>query len=205
MLHTLLPHLGLMQIVRLIGYPGLFAVVFLESGVFFGFFLPGSSMLFTAGLLATRGFFDVWILIPLLTLAAALGDSAGYWFGNRVGVRLFLRPNSRFFKHEYLERAKIFYDKHGVRTVVFARFVPVVRTFVPIIAGIVNMRYRTFLTYNIIGALAWAAGVTFLGYYLGEKVPFVQQYLTPIILLIIVVTCIPLVWEFRKQTSEKDS
>jgi membrane-associated protein len=194
-----------MHVARLIGYPGLFAVVFLESGVFFGFFLPGSSMLFTAGLLATRGFFDVWLLIPLLTIAAALGDSAGYWFGNKVGVRLFLRPDSRFFKREYLERAKIFYDRHGVRTVVFARFVPIVRTFVPIIAGIVSMRYRTFVTYNIIGALAWAAGVTFLGYYLGEKVPFVQQYLTPIILLIIVVTTIPLFWELRKQNSEKKS
>jgi membrane-associated protein len=198
MLHWLLPNLGLMHLVPLIGYPGLFAVVFLESGVFFGFFLPGSSMLFTAGLLATRGYFNVWMLIPLLTIAAALGDSAGYWFGNRVGVRLFLRPNSRFFKREYLERAKIFYDKHGVRTIFLARFVPIVRTFVPIIAGIVGMRYRTFFTYNILGALGWAAGVTALGYYLGEKVPLVQQYLTPIILVIVIASIVPLFWELKK-------
>jgi membrane-associated protein len=191
-------YLALAPLVKLIGYPGLFAVVFLESGVFFGFFLPGASMLFTAGLLSSHGFFNVWVLIPLLTIAAILGDSAGYWFGNKVGVRLFLRPNSKFFRHEYLEQAKIFYDRHGVYAVVLARFVPFVRTFAPIIAGIVKMRYRTFLLYNIAGALLWAAGVTFLGYYLGERVPFIGQYLTQIVLLIIALTCLPLVWNFLK-------
>jgi membrane-associated protein len=193
------PHLALIPLVQSVGYPGLFLVVFLESGVFFGFFLPGSSMLFTAGLLATRGFFNPLYLIALLWLAAVLGDSAGYWFGNTVGVRLFLRPNSTWFRRDYLEKAKDFYDRHGVRTVVFARFVPIVRTFVPIVAGVVNMRYRLFLAYNIFGGFLWAAGVTFLGYYLGEKVPFVQTYLTPIIIVIIIVTCLPLLWEFQKQ------
>lgn len=194
-------HFALIPLVQSIGYPGLFAVVFLESGVFFGFFLPGSSMLFTAGLLATRGLFNPWTLIVLMCLAAVFGDSAGYWFGNTVGVRLFLRPDSTWFRHEYLERAKRFYDKHGVQTVFLARFVPIVRTFVPIVAGVVNMRYRTFLAYNFLGGLIWAGGVTFLGYYLGEKVPFVQTYLTPIIVLIIIVTCLPLLWEFRKRDS----
>ena len=194
-----MPHLALIPLVQSVGYPGLFLVVFLESGVFFGFFLPGSSMLFTAGLLATRGFFNPLYLIALLWLAAVLGDSAGYWFGNTVGVRLFLRPNSTWFRRDYLEKAKDFYDRHGVRTVVFARFVPIVRTFVPIVAGVVNMRYRLFLAYNIFGGFLWAAGVTFLGYYLGEKVPFVQTYLTPIIIVIIIVTCLPLLWEFQKQ------
>jgi membrane-associated protein len=192
-------HFALIPLVQSVGYPGLFLVVFLESGVFFGFFLPGSSMLFTAGLLATRGFFNPLYLVALLWLAAVLGDSAGYWFGNTVGVRLFLRPNSTWFRRGYLEKAKDFYDRHGVRTVVFARFVPVVRTFVPIVAGVVNMRYRLFLAYNILGGFVWAAGVTFLGYYLGEKVPFVQTYLTPIVIVIIIVTCLPLLWEFRKQ------
>jgi membrane-associated protein len=191
-------HFALIPLVQAIGYPGLFLVVFLESGVFFGFFLPGSSMLFTAGLLATRGFFNPLYLIALLWLAAVLGDSAGYWFGNKVGVRLFLRPSSTWFRHDYLERAKDFYDRHGVRTVVFSRFVPIVRTFVPIVAGVVKMRYRLFLAYNMLGGFLWAAGVTFLGYYLGEKVPAVQTYLTPIIIVIIIVTCIPLLWEFRK-------
>lgn len=195
----LLPHFELMQLVRDIGYPGLFAIIFLESGVFFGFFLPGASMLFTAGLLSSQGVFSPWVLIPLVTVAAILGDSAGYWFGAKVGYRLFLRPNSRFFKHEYLEAAKDFYEKHGVYAVALARFIPVVRTFAPIVAGIVKMRYRTFLSYNILGALAWAAGVTFLGYYLGEKVPFVGQYLTPIVLGIIVLTCIPLIWQLPRE------
>ena len=195
-------YFALIPLVREIGYPGLFAVVFLESGVFFGFFLPGSSMLFTAGLLATRGLFNPWALIALMWLAAVLGDSAGYWFGNTVGVRLFLRPNSTFFRRDYLERAKEFYDKHGVQTIFLARFIPIVRTFVPIVAGVVNMRYRSFLAYNVLGAIVWAAGVTFLGYYLGEKVPFVQTYLTPIIVIIIIVTCLPLLWEFRKPRTD---
>ena len=194
-----MPHLALIPLLQAIGYPGLFAIVFLESGVFFGFFLPGSSMLFTAGLLASQGFFNPWALMLLMWLAAILGDSAGYWFGRRVGVRLFLRPSSRFFRHEHLEKAKDFYDRHGVRTVVLARFVPIIRTFVPIVAGVVNMKYRLFLTYNVIGGLLWAAGVTFLGYFLGAKVPLVQTYLTPIIIFIIIVTCLPLLWEFRKK------
>jgi membrane-associated protein len=201
MLHALLPHLGLVATVKAIGYPGLFAVVFLESGVFFGFFLPGSSMLFTAGLLATKGLFNVWVLIPLLSLAAILGDSAGYWFGRRVGTSFFFRTDSAFFRHEHLETAKEFYDRHGVLAVALARFVPIVRTFAPIIAGIVNMRYRVFLAYNVLGGILWAAGVTFLGYYLGEKVPFVSHYLTPIILVIIIVTCIPIFWELQKKRS----
>ncbi|HEV3245331.1 MAG TPA: DedA family protein [Candidatus Paceibacterota bacterium] len=193
-----MPHFALMPLVQSIGYPGLFAVIFLESGIFFGFFLPGSSLLFTAGLLATRGIFNPWVLIFLMWLAAVLGDSAGYWFGNKVGVRLFLRESSTWFRHDYLEKAKDFYDKHGVQTVFLARFVPIVRTFVPIVAGVVNMRYRIFLIYNVLGALIWAGGVTFLGYYLGEKIPLVQTYLTPIVVVIVIVTCLPLLWEFRK-------
>ncbi|MCE9541308.1 DedA family protein [Candidatus Kaiserbacteria bacterium] len=191
----------LIPLIKFIGYPGIFAVVFLESGVFFGFFLPGASMLFTAGLLSSHGYFSPWVLIPLVTVAAILGDNTGYWFGKKVGVKLFLRPNSRWFRHEHLEQAKRFYEKHGVRTIVFARFIPFVRTFVPIIAGIVRMDYRTFVTFNIVGALTWGAGVTFLGYYLGEKVPLVQEYLTPIILAIIVVTLIPLAWDLLRKHS----
>lgn len=193
-------HLALIPIVQAIGYPGLFAAIFLESGVFFGFFLPGASLLFTAGLLASKGIFNIWTLIALLTLAAILGDNTGYWFGAKVGVQLFRRPDSRFFRHEHLEYAKDFYNKHGARTIILARFVPIVRTFVPIVAGIVRMRYRNFLSYNIVGALAWAAGISFLGYYLGAKVPFVSHYLTPIILVIIVITSIPIVWELRSKT-----
>ena len=192
-------HFSLIPIVQMIGYPGLFAVVFLESGVFFGFFLPGASMLFTAGLLASQGFFDIWILVPLLTIAAILGDNVGYWFGARVGVRLFLRPNSRFFRHQDLERAKDFYEKYGTRTVFLARFIPIVRTFVPIIAGIVKMNYRTFVSYNVIGAITWAAGVTYMGFVLGEKFPLTQKYLSLIVMAIIIITTIPLFTEYIKR------
>lgn len=195
----------LTDLIKLVGYPGLFTAVFLESGVFFGFFLPGASMLFTAGLLASQGFFNVWVLIPLLTVAAILGDNTGYWFGNKVGTKLFLRPNSRFFRHDHLVRAKDFYEKHGAIAIMLARFVPIVRTFTPIVAGIVSMRYRTFVFYNIAGALAWAAGVTFLGYYLGERFPIIEKYLTFVIIGIITVTILPIahqMWrEWRKATS----
>jgi membrane-associated protein len=187
-------HEGLTQFVKLVGYPGLIGAVFFESGVFFGFFLPGSSMLFTAGLLASQGYFNVWILLPLVTLAAILGDSTGYWFGNKVGVSLFFKKDSRLFKHEHLERAKDFYDRHGMQAVMLARFIPIIRTFAPIIAGIVNMRYRVFLTYNVIGGVLWATGVTFSGYFLGAKIPGISDYITPIILAIIIVSFIPLFW-----------
>ena len=203
MFHYLFAHAGLVHIVEYVGYPGLFAAVFLESGVFFGFFFPGSSMLFTAGLLATQGLFSIWVLIPLLTLAAVLGDSAGYWFGHSVGVSLFFKKDSRFFKHEYLEQAKTFYEKHGVQAIILARFVPIVRTFAPIIAGIAGMRYRTFLAYNIVGGFLWAAGVTFLGYFLGRRIPFITGYITPIVLVIIIASLIPVIWELRKSKADK--
>jgi membrane-associated protein len=196
-------HLDIQQLVQLVGYPGVVAMVYLESGVPFGFFLPGASMLFTAGLLAGQGFFDPWLLVPLVAVAAALGDSTGYWIGSHWGIKLFLRPDSRFFRHEHLERAKEFYEKYGRQAVLFARFVPVVRTFVPIVAGIVQMEYRVFLTFNIIGAVAWAAGITILGVFLGN-VPFVEKYFSIIILGIIFVTCIPIAIEFlRKRRADQ--
>jgi len=195
---SFLPHITLLHLVRIIGYPGLFAAVFLESGVFFGFFLPGASMLFTAGLLASQGFFNVWILIPLLTAAAILGDNAGYWFGSKVGVSFFFRKDSRFFKREYLEKAKDFYDRHGAQTILLARFIPVVRTFAPILAGITQMRYRSFLTYNVIGAICWGAGVTFAGYYLGVRIPEIEHYLMWVVLAIVIVSTLPVLWELRR-------
>ncbi len=200
-----MPEISLTAIIQYVGYPGLFAIVFLESGVFFGFFLPGASMLFAAGLLASQGYFNIWILIPLLTLAAILGDNVGYWFGSKFGRRLFEWHDSRFFKKKHLEQARVFYERHGVLAVVLARFVPIVRTFAPIIAGVVGMRYRTFFMYNIMGALAWASGITFIAYYLGEKIPDIDKFFTPIIVLIIVTTCIPLVLEYLKQRKKAKS
>ena len=202
-----LPHHSLMQLVQFLGYPGMFVIIFLESGVFFGFFLPGASILFTSGLMASQGLFNPWLLIPLVTIAAILGDNAGYWFGQHVGTRLFSRPNSRFFHQDHLVRSKIFYEKYGKQAVLIARFIPVVRTFAPIMAGIAHMKYRIFAYYNIIGAILWATGTTFLGYYLGHRFPLVQQYFTPIILGIIVVTTLPLFWELRahRKTTTHDS
>ena len=196
-------HEGLIQLVHAIGYPGLFLVVFFESGVFFGFFLPGSSMLFTAGLLAANDIFSPWILIPGVTAAAILGDSAGYWFGSKVGVSLFFRKDSRFFKHAYLKQAKDFYDRHGMQAVFLARFVPIVRTFAPIIAGIVQMRYRTFLAYNIAGGLVWATGLTLAGYFFGRHLPQgADRYFTPIIVTIIIASLLPILWEVRRPREE---
>ncbi|HVU75406.1 MAG TPA: DedA family protein [Candidatus Paceibacterota bacterium] len=192
-----MPHFALIPLLKLIGYPGIFGIIFLESGVFFGFFLPGASLLFTAGILSSHGIFNPWVLVPLVTVAAVLGDSVGYWFGRKVGAPL-LERNTRFFRHEHMEQARVFYEKHGVLAIILARFVPIVRTFAPIVAGMAGMRYRLFLAYNIIGALLWGAGVTFLGYFLGEKVPFISQYLTPIIILIVGITCIPIIWHAYK-------
>ena len=192
-----MPDFALTPLLTLIGYPGIFGIIFLESGVFFGFFLPGASLLFTAGILSSHGLFNPWILVPLVTVAAALGDSVGYWFGHKIGAPL-LERNTRFFRHEHLEQARVFYEKHGVLSIVLARFVPVVRTFAPIVAGMAGMRYRLFLMYNLAGAVLWGAGITFLGYFLGEKVPFISQYLTPIIIFIVGITCIPIIWQAYK-------
>ena len=186
----------LKDLVQMLGYPGLFAAVFAETGLFFMFFLPGSSMLFTAGLLASHGLFNVWLLLPLITLAAILGDSTGYWFGTKVGPALFKREDSRFFRKSHVEKTRLFYERHGVIAIVLARFVPIVRTFAPILAGIAGMRYRVFLMYNIIGGVLWGAGVTFAGYFLGETFPQVDRYITPIIAAIIITSFIPLIREW---------
>ena len=186
----------LKELVQMLGYPGLFAAVFAETGLFFMFFLPGSSMLFTAGLLASHGLFNVWLLLPLITLAAILGDSTGYWFGTKVGPALFKREDSRFFRKSHVEKTRLFYERHGVIAIVLARFVPIVRTFAPILAGIAGMRYRVFLMYNIIGGVLWGAGVTFAGYFLGETFPQVDRYITPIIAAIIITSFIPLIREW---------
>lgn len=187
--------LAILPLITLFGYPGIFAVIFLESGVPFGFFLPGASLLFTAGILSSQGIFNPYILIPLVTVAAILGDNVGYWFGAKIGIKLFLKPDSRFFKHEHLTKAQHFYERHGAKTIVLARFVPVVRTFAPIVAGIAGMNYRVFIMYNMLGAILWATGVTTAGWLLGERFPIVEQYITPIIIGIVILTLIPAVWE----------
>ncbi len=196
--------LAILPFIEVIGYPGLFLIVFAESGTVVGFWLPGASLLFTAGLLASKGLFNPWILIPTVTVAAILGDNAGYWFGNKIGIKLFTRPNSRFFHQDHLRQTQHFYEKHGPKAIVLARFVPIVRSFAPIVAGIASMNYKKFMIYNLLGAFLWATGVTAAGYFLGETVPGIQDYVTYIVFGIIFVTLIPLFWETYKQYRDRD-
>ena len=184
-------HFDLAQIIRTSGYIGLFAVIFAESGLLIGFFLPGDSVLFTAGFLASQGFFDITLLCILMFIAAVTGDSVGYTFGHKVGRKLFQRPESKIFHPDHLKSAEEFYEKHGKKTIILARFLPVVRTFAPIVAGIGKMEYKTFLAYNLIGGFLWAVCITLAGYFLGSLIPDVDKYLLPIIVLIVIVSIIP--------------
>lgn len=184
------------QLISALGLAGVVAIIFAESGLFFGFFLPGDSLLFTAGLLASQGYLNIWWLAPAATLAAILGDSVGYWFGAKVGPKIFSKEDSLFFHKDHLLKTSEFYERHGKKTIILARFIPIVRTFAPILAGVGKMDYQTFLTYNIIGGLIWGAGLTLAGYFLGVWVPNIDQYLIPIILAIIVVSFIPVIKHF---------
>lgn len=177
-----------------VAYVIIFFVIFAESGLFFGFFLPGDSLLFTAGFLASQHLLDLRVLAILCFVAAVLGDSVGYAFGRKYGRRLFHKKDSFLFSHENLEKAEKFYEVHGKKTIVLARFTPIVRTFAPIVAGIGNMEYNTFISYNVIGGFLWAVGLTVAGYYLGRIIPNVDKYLLPIVILIVVLSLLPSVY-----------
>ena len=176
---------------------GVAAVIFAESGLLIGFFLPGDSLLFTTGFLIHSGLLPVNIHLAVLIIfiAAILGDSVGYWFGRKAGERIFSKPDARLFKQEYIQRAKVFYEKHGGKTIILARFIPIVRTFAPIVAGSSKMDYRKFLSFNIIGALLWTAGVTYLGYGLGSVFESmgieIDHVLLPLVAIIIFVSILP--------------
>lgn len=180
------------------GTVGLFAIVFAESGLFFGFFLPGDSLLFTAGLFAAQGTLSLPVILVGCFGAAVAGDQVGYQFGKRVGPALFRRSDSRFFRQEYVHRAQHFFERYGAKTIVLARFVPIVRTFAPILAGVGTMPYRTFAMFNVVGGLLWAVGVTMLGYLLGALIPDVDAYLLPIVALIVLISVIPIALEWRR-------
>lgn len=186
--------IDLIKLIETVGYLGLFFIIFAESGLFFGFFFPGDSLLLTSGLLASRGVLEIRILIPLLFVAAILGDNVGYWFGAKTGPRLFTRPNSLLFKRENLMKAHAFYDKHGGKTITLARWIPVIRTFAPIVAGAAKMHYRRFILFNLLGALAWAIGMTLLGYFLGVwfgTIEGVDKYFTLLVLAFFFIPGIP--------------
>ncbi|MEK7504153.1 MAG: DedA family protein, partial [Patescibacteria group bacterium] len=169
---------------------GVTAIVFAESGLFFGFFLPGDSLLFTAGLLASQGFLSLVTLLLCSFTAAVLGDNVGYWFGHNIGPKIFAREDSMLFKKHHLVEAKKFYELHGSKTIVLARFVPFVRTFAPIVAGAAQMPYHTFMIYNLLGGLLWAVGLTLLGYFLGN-IPIIKAHYEFVIILIILASIIP--------------
>ncbi|MDP3779138.1 MAG: VTT domain-containing protein [bacterium] len=194
-------------IIQTTGLLGVFAVVFAESGLFFGFFLPGDSLLFTAGFLASQGVFPIVFLMVGCTAAAIFGDNVGYAFGNSVGKKIFTRDHSFFFRKHHLEHAKNFYEKYGAKTIVMSRFLPVIRSFAPIVAGAVDMDYRTFLYYNVVGGVLWALGLTGLGYALGSLIPNVDHYLLPLIGAIIIISFLPpvihILIERRKKHRER--
>jgi membrane-associated protein len=186
-------------LIETVGLIGIIALIFAESGLFFGFFLPGDSLLFTAGLLASQGHLSIALLVIGSMLAAIAGDSVGYAFGRKIGPALFSREDSFFFHKKHALQAKAFYEKYGVKTIVLARFIPIVRTFAPIVAGIGDMKYKIFLSYNVIGGVIWTSSVTLLGYFLGSLVPQTEKYLNVIIIAIIVISFVPVAVEYIRE------
>ena len=201
-------HFDLIHLIKSLGYFGVWAIVFAESGLLIGFFLPGDSLLFTAGFLASQNFLNVWILILGCFICAVVGDNVGYATGHKLGRRLFRKEDSRFFHKKHLVTTEKFYAKHGKKAIVLARFMPIVRTFAPIVAGVGAMQYRTFMFYNLMGGLVWTFGVTLGGFFLGKIIPAdkIDKYLLPIILLIIVVSIAPsVVHLYQEHQSAKKS
>jgi membrane-associated protein len=175
------------------------AILFAECGLLVGFFLPGDSLLFAAGLIvALEGKPSLFVLLPICFVAAAAGDQVGYMVGARLGPSLFTRPDSRFFKQENVTRTHEFFERHGARALILARFVPVVRTFTPVLAGVSKMQYRKFVTYNLVGAFLWAFGATLVGWSLGKRYPKLEEYLTPVAIVIVLLSVLPIAFELRK-------
>ena len=192
------------SLIRWGGYAALVGIIYAETGLLFGFFLPGDSLLVTAGVFAAAGLLDIWMLNLLLVPAAILGDATGYYFGKKVGPALYSRPDSRFFKQEHLKKAKAFYEKHGGKTIILARFVPVVRTFAPIVAGVSGMSYSSFAMYNIVGGVLWVLGLTLLGYFLGTQVPDIEKNILWVIGTVIFLSFLPAIYEYWKHRQQKE-
>lgn len=198
---SMLPDLE--TLIKTVGMLGVWGIIFAESGLLIGFFLPGDSLLFTAGFLASQGFFNVTILIIGFFLAAVLGDSTGYALGQKLGKKLFQKEDSLLFHKDNLIRAQQFYQKHGKKTIILARFVPVIRTFAPIVAGMGDMEYKTFLMFNVIGGVLWAIGITLIGYILGNSIPDIDRYLLPIVGSIIIISVLPSVYHLLKTPQQR--
>ncbi|MFA6324690.1 MAG: VTT domain-containing protein [Candidatus Paceibacterota bacterium] len=194
----------IIPLIKTIGLLGIFIFIFAESGLFFGFFLPGDSLLFTAGVLASAGYFNIALLLTGSFLCAILGDSFGYYFGKKIGPKIFSKPNSFFWNQKNIEKTNKFYKKYGNKTITLARFVPIVRTFAPIMAGVGNMQYKTFLFWNILGGLVWTGSMTLGGYFLGGLIKDVDKYILPIVAIIIFISILPILFQFFKRSKKEE-
>jgi membrane-associated protein len=198
-------HIDLFSLIQTIGSLGVLSIIFAESGLFFGFFLPGDSLLFVAGVLAGREMLPFALLLFTLPVAAILGDSVGYWFGKKIGPKIFSKKESRFFNPQHVDDAHKFFLKHGKKALVFARFIPIFRTFVPIVAGVAKMPYSDFLPFNILGGLLWTVSLFLLGYFLGNAIPNSPKYLYAIVMAILVISTIPVIIEYLKSKFKKNT
>lgn len=189
-------------------YFGLFFIIFAETGLAVGFFLPGDSLLVVCGLFAAAGKLNVWLMLVLLFIAAVVGDAVGYYSGRKVGPAIFSRPKSRFFNPNHLKKAHAFYEKHGGKTIILARFVPIVRTFAPIVAGAANMGYRDFVFYNILGGFLWVSSMLFAGYFLGGIVERafgikLEEHIDKVVIVVVFLSILPIIYEYWKARKEK--
>jgi len=193
------------DLIRWGGYVVLFVIVFTETGLLVGFFLPGDSLLITAGIVAAAGGLNIWWLNIVLIVAAVTGDSVGYAIGVRLGPRLFTRPQSLLFNPRHIERTRVFYARHGPKTIVIARFVPIVRTFAPVVAGVGQMEYRRFIFYNVAGGVGWVTSMTWAGYGLGRVIPNLGSYIHLVVAVVIVLSVIPIVIEILRERRRRSA
>ena len=193
------------DLVRSGGYIALTAIVFVETGLLIGFFLPGDSLLITAGLVASAGGLNIWWLNGLLIAAAIAGDTVGYAIGWRLGPRLFTREKSLLFNPKHIQRTREFYERHGAKTIVIARFVPIIRTFAPVVAGVGQMRYRQFIFYNVAGGAGWVISMTWAGYLLGQTIPNIGSHIHIVVGIVIVLSVIPIVVELVKERKRRSA
>ena len=196
---------GLDDLIRWGGYVILVAIVFTETGLLIGFFLPGDSLLITAGLVAATGTLNIWWLTVLLSIAAIVGDSVGYAIGRRLGPRLFTKPKSLLFNPAHIERTRVFYARHGAKTIVIARFVPIIRTFAPVVAGVGEMQYRKFVFYNVAGGIGWVVSMTWAGYLLGQAIPNINDHIHIVVAVVIVLSVIPIIVELVRERRRRSA
>src|SRR5436190_1732272 len=191
------------ELIRWVGFPGLVAIVFAETGLLVGFFLPGDSLLITAGVFAAGGLLDIRLLVPALILAAIAGNATGYAIGKRTGKALYNRPDSLLFRRQHLQMTQDYYNKHGGITIILAQFIPILRTFAPVVAGVADMGYARFATYNVVGAVLWVASMTLAGYALGNLIPNIEQRIHYVVAVVIAISLLPpaIAWLRRNRTT----